>query len=220
MRRFSSQACWLLSGLTTETRTNGAFRGPTISCCPSKCIWKRTVFLGARLAPYSANTSGRPLLSNWRVANPRLRNAASSHAAFFWMSAGTIETFGRERNSRYSGKLARAAAAIAASSRPGGRAADASAARAAGPFPRTRSRARRLDALVGCYSADQLVVLVVGPDPEPHNVAPRLNPQRSIVQPDAGGPQPANSLELQRSMRTVGLEQSKRSIGQRADFLR
>jgi hypothetical protein len=97
---------------------------------------------------------------------------------------------------------------------------DASAACASGPLRRTSCRARRLHALAGWLSADQCVVFVVGPDPEPHDVAPRLNRQGSIVQSDADRPELADSLELQRSMRCAALEQRVASIGQLPDFLR
>ena len=64
----------------------------------------------------SARTSGFPPFGRSRVRKPRRPNAASSHAAFRWMSAGTAESFGSERSSRYSGKVAAAAARRLASS--------------------------------------------------------------------------------------------------------
>ena len=51
-------------------------------------------------------------------------------------------------------------------------------------------------------------------------VATGLGRQRSIVQSDAGGPQHADFLEVQRSMRWISLEEGVAAIGQLSDVLR
>ena len=70
-------------------------------------------------------------------------------------------------------------------------------------------------------SRQELIVLGVGADPEPDDPFRFFDGQRTIVNSDTHGPQmfcPADSLELQRGVMRVALQESEVLVGQLLDF--
>ena len=55
----------------------------------------------------------------------------------------------------------------------------------------------------GLYGADQPVVFDVGSDPEPHDVLLMLQGKRPVMNADAGGPETADLLEMERGVMRI-----------------
>ena len=61
--------------------------------------------------------------------------------------------------------------------------------------------------------ADCLIVLCVGPDPEPEHAVGNRPAHSAVPQADTDGPELAGLLEVKRRMPGIGLEPGKCSIG-------
>jgi len=66
----------------------------------------------------------------------------------------------------------------------------------------------------------QTVVFSVRPDPEPHQPVRRFRRNGPMMQPDTNRPVTTDSLEVERRMIGVGLQQVERPVGQLADGFR
>jgi hypothetical protein len=67
--------------------------------------------------------------------------------------------------------------------------------------------------------ADDLVVIIVGPDPDPHDSVFYLSAESSVMCANSDRPQLAKSLEMQRRVLRIALEQKIVLVCKSSDLL-
>ena len=74
------------------------------------------------------------------------------------------------------------------------------------------SRAALATAAATAQLAEQLVVLSMGPDPEPHQTVGRFHGKRSMMRTYTGRPEAPNLLDAKRWMPRISLQVRERSL--------
>ena len=69
------------------------------------------------------------------------------------------------------------------------------------------------------WLASDAVILRMAPDPKPQDTIRGVDGQRAIMGTDASGVEPAHSLEMQRRVLWIGLEELELLIGEGPDLL-